>query len=254
MSNKAFLEKRVLDLEKECADAQARLADVREKLDRADARKKADPTQRDRWNGVIENLERDMAKAKAVIAHCEAEISEKRKKIAELPAEESPQAPSAAAESDLEDAEDDLNKVLDDLHQLLEPEDDVKRLLEMPPSELVNVSDEELSALQDYELRAARARRKLGEENAPKLLTPGERRKQEKLRLALEKLRVDNFYALTLDDMTVISEAYVTLNKIPRRTAQEEEMRFLIGGAIYSFEILYKYMQRWWKKAEGKTP
>ncbi len=79
MGRRQYLEKRIRDLGTDLERTVASLEDIRERIRKADERRRNEREDKDKWNIVLENLEAELDRAKAHLVKCEVEKEEKKK-------------------------------------------------------------------------------------------------------------------------------------------------------------------------------
>ena len=171
-----FLQKRIRELEVELPTTEQAIAQMQERMADADRRRSAESETEKyhKWNQICVHMEEDLDKAKAKLAKCQAELKERRERLAE--AEE--QARREAEEKARAEAEREQVK---------------KEFMSMSVEELGNLSMEDIARLQaaelgqdgDSEEKPAATRTRIDERIDP---AEAERSKKRKIRLALEKV------------------------------------------------------------------
>ena len=203
MSRGDYLRKRIGELEAMEAQTTEVMAEIREKMAQADARKEQDSAadKFHKWNEIFRGLEKDLDKAKARLTKCGIELKEKR---AGLAAEEMKEAEEAARA----EAEAAAKREIPD------------KIMSMSVDELGDLSFEEIARLQEIELAEAGmappAKPEEPEEEAPAKKaepTPEEREKTRRLQEALETLMGEGRDSLTLGQVTLLLGCYAERSK-----------------------------------------
>jgi len=226
------------NLEDRCRQKEQLVEHIRSLLERADARRDAEPENRRKWNRVLDNLEAALDEAKLRLQLCRQCLEQERGWHAAVenaqPPPEDPPAPCAAPdENEVVAAENPGNP---------EAADAARSLLETPLESVEQASLEQVALAQSYlswrqekGLANGADRRLAGRielaiqgrngRNGKALVarTAQERRRQRALRDLVAKIQWNRFESLTLRDLGLALECYTALAR--RLDLDESERR-----------------------------
>lgn len=220
---------------------------IRGLLERADARREAEPENRRKWNRVLDNLEAALSEAKLRLQHCEKCLEQEREWHAAVeegtvPPEDLPAPCAALREIDLEVADDPGNP---------EAANAAKRLLDAPleavegaPLEQVALAQTYLSWRREKGLANGADRRLAGRielaiqgrngktARVSVTRTAQERRHQRALRDIVAKVQWNRFESLTVHDLGLALECYAVLARRPDLDESERRLKAILGRGL----------------------
>jgi chromosome segregation ATPase len=207
-------------LTREQEEALSNLIRVRDLLERADQRKKDNPSEARNWNKKLDKLEETLLREKSRLARCEQEIRLTRRKLEELKTKPEAAVPDAPGEdATFEEA----------THQALahQEKDAVDASLEEAGLVQTALETQEDDSPQDPITRAL-ARRVDHYKSGKSSLTTTEsprslRRQQHLLREIIRKCNPEQIGTVTLNEIHLVAHCYAIIKE--RSTDSEEDRR-----------------------------
>lgn len=244
MAIQDYLEKKIQEREHEHATAVQILADVRERMKRADAEYRkdmADPEKARKWTTIIKRLEEEYEKAHRHEASCAIEIHEKKLKLKEYIEDET------ARDRQLAEL---AWRVVND----------------MSVEELAMLAPEDIALLQEYELKhgpmtSAPAPPTRPADAPAKTTTPQPAASPqdftaEHIQQLIKKLSAEKLMTLTLGEVEQLLNLYETCCRQSGGTNQER-LKTAIARGLSAVDRACATFQKLWAdriKAEQRTP
>jgi cysteinyl-tRNA synthetase len=207
-------------LTREQEETVANLIRVRDLLDRADQRKKNNPSEARSWNKKLDNLEESLLSEKSRLARCEQNIRYTRRKLEEFKTK--PEAPVPGTPGDDTTFEEATHEAL--AHQ---EKDAVDASLEEAALLQTALETQKEDSPQDHITRALARRVDHYKSGKPSPATTESqqslRRQQHLLRDIIQKCNPEQIGAVTLNEIHLIIHCYAIIKE--RNTDSEEDRR-----------------------------
>jgi len=241
-------------LKQRCAQHRNNRETIAALLEKADSRRNSHPEQRIRWEEVIENLEFCLDETKARLASCEASILRLERRLKTIQEEGASLSTSFPQDNGLLEETMELSIGPGDAFAV------AKRILKMPSDEMGRLTLDAVSDLQSQiaEENAATAAPDTEQILEPALpqktsaTSPQERRKQDLLRGAIEKIQKNRIATLTEEETRLIIASHELLLRKCDDTPKGRRLKRILGAAV---SILVNRRQFPPRRAEAdKTP
>ena len=205
------------------ADAKS-LEEVRELLAKADERRLREPKDARKWNRVLENLEESLDLTKARCERSELEVLRLERDLAEAEDSVAPATkgtvPTAEPSALTEAAADEWSNTMREVGAL-----DLEEA-----SRLQSKIDS--GEIHDRQLEAGLALANQMHADDPEPAPGQEARRQLVLRSAIDKIRKQQFDAMTLDEVKLVLACHSLLTSRLEPTTRDQRLRRILDGAI----------------------
>lgn len=240
-------------LEEDCKRQSELVEHIRGLLARADERRAAEPQNARKWNKVLDNLEAALDEAKAKLEHCERRLEDERRRYDGVPGGNAFPDPTRQAAAPAAAPVDEGGGSPAEAAA-------AQFLLSTPLETVESVPLEQVALAQNYlawrndaghsdgEDRRLAGRIELaiqgGNPTPPPSPSDSERRRQQALRVVVDKIAAGAVDSLTLREVDLAAACYAVLCRKPDADLSERRLKELLHRALLEVEQVLTNMRR----------